>query len=213
VKRSTKVLITVLVVGLEVAHRIFPHITLDAVDSALIVVATLPWILKYLRGFEIPGIVKIDLADTKAATDKVTRAQPPAGQIDLEGYSPRVAIGTGAEQYANLRAIYDTDPNLALVGFRIEVEKRLRDLAAARQISDSKMPLQRLLHELIDRRLIPTEIASGLMELISLGNRAAHGVTVSPDAAAWLLDIGPDVLLRLDSLLQTPSAGTAPSLS
>jgi hypothetical protein len=179
----------------------------------LLVVATLPWILKYLRGFEIPGIVKIDLADTKAATDKVTRAEPPSGQINFEGHPPRVSIEVGAGQFSNLRTIYDTDPNLALVGFRIEVEKRLRDLAAARQISIDKMPLQRLLHELIDRRLIPSEIASGLMELIALGNRAAHGVTVSPDAAAWLLDVGPDVLLRLDSLLQTPSAGTAPSLS
>jgi hypothetical protein len=213
VKRSTKVLITGLVVGLEVAHRVFPHVTLDAIDWALIVIAILPWILQYLRGFEIPGIVKIDLADTKAATDKVTRAQPTAGQITLEGHPPRVIIGGDSEQFANLRTIYDTDPNLALVGFRIQIEKRLRDLAAARQISDSKMPLQRLLHELINQNLIPSEIASGLMELIALGNRAAHGVTVSPDAAGWLLDIGPDVLLRLDSLLQTPSAGTAPSIS
>jgi hypothetical protein len=210
VKGSTKVLVTLVFVSLEVAHRVFPSVKLDAIDWALLVAATLPWILKYLRGFEIPGIVKIDLAETKAATDKVTRAELSSGHINFEGHPPRVSIGVGTRQLSNLRPIYDTDPNLALVGFRIEVEKRLRDLAAARQISDDKMPLQRLLREMIDRRFIPPEIASGIMELIALGNRAAHGVTVSPDAAAWLLDVGPDVLLRLDSLLQTPSAGGAP---
>ena len=35
--------------------------------------AILPWTLQHLKGFEIPGIVKIDFLDTKAATDKVTK--------------------------------------------------------------------------------------------------------------------------------------------
>lgn len=199
--------------GLEVAHRVFPRVTLDAIDWVLIVMAVMPWILEYVRRFEIPGIVSIELADAKAATDKVTRAQPPTDHINFEVHPPRISAGEGAEKFANLRNIYDTDPNLALVGFRIEVEKRLRDLAAACQIAESGMPLWHLLRELIDRRLIPPEMASGLMELIALGNRAAHGVTVSPDAAGWLLDMGPDVLLRLDSLRQTPSAGTASTIS
>jgi hypothetical protein len=212
VKRSTKILITLVFVCLEAAHRIFPRVTLDAIDWALLVVATLPWILRYLRGFEIPGIVKIDLADTKAATDKITRAESPLGQVSAEKLLPTVNTEAGSGQVSYLRTIYDTDPNLALVAFRIEVEKRLRNFAAARQISDAQMPLSRLLQELIRRNLLPAEIGSGLMELIALGNRAAHGVSVSPDAAGWLLDMGPDVLLRLDSLLQTPTAGTASSL-
>ena len=38
------------------------------------------------------------------------------------------------------------------------------------------------------------------MELVALGNRAAHDATVSSDAGSWLLDVGPSILLKLDSL-------------
>jgi hypothetical protein len=48
---------------------------------------------------------------------------------------------------------------------------------------------------------MPQEAASGLMELIALGNRAAHGAAVSPDAGSWMLDVGPSILLQLDTLV------------
>jgi hypothetical protein len=40
------------------------------------------------------------------------------------------------------------------------------------------------------------------MDLVALGNRAAHGVEVSPNAADWVLDIGSSIILVMDNLLK-----------
>ena len=101
----------------------------------------------------------------------------------------------------SLRQIAGTDPNLALVGFRIEVEKRLRELAESQGINVSG-GLRFIFLELRARELLPGSVVSALEDLISLGNQAAHGSAVDPRAAAWVLEKGPDVLAALDRLLK-----------
>jgi hypothetical protein len=43
-------------------------------------------------------------------------------------------------------------------------------------------------------------MATGLKELIILGNQAAHGAMVSKDAASWALEIAPQLLALLSTL-------------
>jgi hypothetical protein len=195
---------------LAVLHQIFPQFTIDVTTIALICIAIAPWVLRYIKGFEIPGIVKIDLADAKAATDKLTRFTESPGPTTpgLDSARPEQANAPTElkstknrdDSFAGLRAVNEIDPNLTMVGFRIEVEKRLRRLANARGLVADRLPLQRLITDLVRRRIVPAESASGLLELIALGNRAAHGVEVSEDAASWLMDIGPSILLQLDAI-------------
>jgi hypothetical protein len=45
------------------------------------------------------------------------------------------------------------------------------------------------------------------VELIGLGNRGAHGVEVAQDAAAWVLDVAPSIVMGLDATANT-AAGT-----
>ena len=102
---------------------------------------------------------------------------------------------------ATLRNVAGTDPNLALVGVRIEIEKRLIELAKRRGIDSSRKSLGYLLRQLQQDQTIPSDLASGLNELTALGNRAAHGTEVSQDAAAWVLDIAPTILGILDDII------------
>lgn len=205
--RIAKIFISALAISLAVLHQIFPKIMVDATTLGIMCVAIAPWLVRYIKGFEIPGVAKIDLADTKAATDKVT--QGVSRRADNEAPTPGVnrvnrsgATNTEGQNdpFSNLRAVYETDPNLALVGFRIEVEKRILNLARANGLDTDRVPLQQLIRELSVNGIIPAESGSGLIELVALGNRAAHGVEVSPDAASWLLDIGPSILMQLDSV-------------
>jgi len=41
------------------------------------------------------------------------------------------------------------------------------------------------------------------MDLVALGNRAAHGVEVSQNAADGVLDVGSSIILELDNLLSS----------
>lgn len=193
-----KILISVAAIALIAVHQFFPSVKMDATSSLLIGVAILPWLLKYAKGFEIPGVIKIDLKDAKAATDKVTQAQPSAASIDVVGHKPTLKR-TPPDPLANLRTVFESDPNLALVGFRIEIEQRLRQLAANHEVPDGR-GLQRLVRSLAEKQVLAPEVASGLLELVALGNQAAHGVKVSSDAAAWVLDVGPSILIQLDAL-------------
>jgi len=171
---------------------------------ALIALAALPWFLPLLKSLELPGGIKIELRDVKAATEKIT-SDVITGKGELKA-DPAAVSGRGDVRFTDpigtLRHVADRDPTLAVVGFRIEIEKRLLRIAEANQIDARRMPLSILVGELRTQEVLPPNVASGLTDLIALGNRAAHGVEVTPDAANWVLDVGPSILSDLDASIK-----------
>jgi hypothetical protein len=203
-----KILISVAVCALAAAHVFLPGFEVDVILLMLLVLAALPWYGKFIKAFEIPGVVKIDLAETKAATEKVASSNILAGSAELSLRAHKATVqGVRAkpDSLKYLRQVFSSDPNLALVGFRIEIEKRVRALAELAGV-DSGRGLQTTIRTLASSEVIPSAAASGLIELVALGNRAAHGVEVTRRAAEWVLDAGPSILAELDELIS--SAGT-----
>jgi hypothetical protein len=159
---------------------------LDPTDLILLGVAILPWLSSILKSAELPGGLKVEFQELKDATAKVTASAlaPPAKH---------------AEDLTFLQ-VADTDPNLALVGLRIEIEKRLRTLAELHQI-DSRAPLVRIFDELRRKEVLSDPALSGFQELVMFGNQAAHGAKVDADAARWAMAQGPRVLAVLDEAI------------
>jgi hypothetical protein len=155
-------------------------------------------------------VPKIELNDAKAATDKVIRgwAKMELPSIELKAKGSVSTERTDYEKAVTedpisyIRDVANTDSNLSLVAFRIEVEKRLRQIAERNKLASHQTSLSRLIRNLENKAILPSDVASGLMDLVALGNRAAHGVKVSDDAAAWVLDVGSSILLELDNLLK-----------
>jgi hypothetical protein len=156
-----------------------------------------------LKGFRNPRNRENRFSGYKAATDKVTKTviKPGTEELSISGHPPILGSNPKEDLVPRLLAVYEHDPNLALVGFRIEVEKRVRELAWVHGLDHNRAPLQGLILGLTNRGVIPPEKGSGLMELIALGNRAAHGAAVTADAGSWVLDVGPSILLQLDTLI------------
>jgi hypothetical protein len=102
-----------------------------------------------------------------------------------------------------LRNVASNDPNLALVGFRIEIEKRLLELAQKYGIEFRKRPLGQTVRRLQEKEVLSSSVASGLSDLIALGNQAAHGARVAPEGVDWLMDQGRAVLIDLDDLIKS----------
>jgi len=67
-----KALITLGVLSFAVAHVLLPGFEVDLILLMLLVLAALPWFAKFIKAFEIPGVVNIDLAETKAAIFNIT---------------------------------------------------------------------------------------------------------------------------------------------
>jgi len=187
---------------LAITHIIWPTLGIDATTIALLILAAFPWLIPVLKSVELPGGVKIELKDAKAATDKVISELPFQPTVLETEETPGVRIRTydASSTVDALRNVAKRDPNLALVGFRIEIEKRIFGIAEKAGIKTEHSNLSRLVRELQRQKVLPAQVASGLTELTNLGNRAAHGAEVTPDAAEWVLDAGPSILLNLDKL-------------
>jgi hypothetical protein len=218
--RTLRLSITLAALLVALAHLIFPSATIDFVTVVLVLLAVLPWIAPIVKSVELPGGFKVQLQDVKDAAKELLRvetaAQPSTGGIRAEGRAPDVSLDATARiqfdaeifsraeaAVASLRSIAGTDPNLALVGFRIEIEKRLRELARNKGL-DPSLTLSAILRELRQRELLPSRVSSALGDLIALGNQAAHGVGVEPPTAQWVFEEGPEVLAALDRILRAP---------
>jgi hypothetical protein len=94
---------------------------------------------------------------------------------------------------------YVEDSRLALLSIRTELEQRLRELALAVGI-DRDIALSRLPTRLMFAGTIDEKVASGLRQLIEIGDRIAAGAQVEPDAEAKLRDQASYVLYALGEL-------------
>jgi len=188
---------------LAVAHLIWPNLGIDATTIILITLASIPWIWPYIKSLELPGLGKIELGEVKSATDKITtqlKEPDSEEQRSLKGAEDKDQDLVDALFFSNLRRIAETDSGLSLVGFRIELEKRLQKLAERENIPTARRPLRQIVIDLQNKGLLESYFVSGIMELIPLGNKAAHGAAVSEEAVDWVLNVGPKILKSLDKL-------------
>jgi hypothetical protein len=185
-----KIVVSVIAIVVIAVHLLFPKLAVDATVLGLLVIALLPWLSSLIKSAELPGGWKIEFQDMQAAGAKVTES--------AEAMS--VAAVADVPSYVQVSS---QDPNLALVGLRIEIEKRLRALAQKYELNNltPKMPLGLIFQELRHQGILDDPSTAGLQELIVFGNNAAHGAVVDASAAAWAIDYGPQVLAVLDAKL------------
>lgn len=214
---NLKYLISIGALFLLLLHVFWPGLGIDVTTIALLFISVLPFsgaLLKSLassgvKNLEVPGVIKIELSEVKAATDKVIRGwanvELPAMQASGTGTVVKTAPTEEKipveDPIAAIREVAHTDPNLSLVAFRIEIEKRIRVISDNLQIKSDRTPLGKLIRELQNKRILPPEVSAGLMDIVALGNRAAHGAIVDSSAADWVLDSGASIILELDNII------------
>lgn len=184
--KGIKYAITLLALIVALAHLIWPAIRIDAITVTLLVVAVLPWLGSLFKSIELPGGLKILYQDL----EKIEERARDAGLLSEEPTKEK-------EDYS-FQTIASTDPNLALAGLRIELEKRLIKLAESRALKLGRKSLNSLLSELNQHELINGGERALVSDLAVLLNSAVHGAVVDPSAAEWALNIGPQILKALD---------------
>lgn len=190
--RRYKIALTLVAVAIFAGRILFPHLNIDAVSLGLLVLAVLPWLSPLIKSAEIPGVGKIEFRDVRSAAEKI---------IGGEDWRAGIASsGTTNATEPSYIAVAAQDPRLALVGLRIELEKRLRTLADRAEIQ-TKGSLAAITRELEARAMLGPETGAGLRDLIRLGNDAAHGADVDADVAMSTVDFGPKILGILDGKL------------
>jgi hypothetical protein len=182
--KKLKLAITCGALLLLFARMVWPELKVDSITLGLLIVAVIPWMTSLIESARFPGGWEIKFRDLSQAGEKITSAAGVAKPTALPDFL----------------AVVESDPNLALVGLRIEIEKRLRILAAQLNIAD-QLPLTRLFGELYQKGLLAESVFGALQEIVRAGTKAAHGASVEPSVRDWALNTGPEILGVLDGLL------------
>jgi hypothetical protein len=132
-------MVTLVALVLALAHLLFPSLAIDAITLGLLAVAIIPWLAPLIKSLELPGGWKVELQEMYQVSN---RAQD-AGLISAESDSP--------SPEHSFQLVADRDPNLALAGLRIEIERRLLRLAEQHQIPLRSRGIGSILREL-DKR-------------------------------------------------------------
>jgi hypothetical protein len=188
-KRPSKLIqitITALALGLIVLHLARPNLKIDSITISLLVIAALPWIYSIIESAKFPGGWEIKLRDTNNAGLRIEGAM---------GFVVSQSLAKSHDQSLPLQ-----DPNLALVGLRIQIERTIRALAAKHNLNPNQQPLTRLVDELSKLQILPADTARGVSMLVRYGNKAAHGASVEPQVAQWANEWGPSIVAALDNL-------------
>ncbi|MBU2730211.1 hypothetical protein [Acidithiobacillus caldus] len=172
---------------LALAHIVWPQLTIDSVTLALIVIAILPWLAPLVKSLELPGGWKIEFHELLKAASRAESA-------GLLAVTP-----SEKEAIYSFQSIATRDPNLALAGLRIEIEKRLSSLAEMYGLKSSRaMGVGQALRALARAKILTAEERSVLSDMVNILNAAVHGAEVDSRASAWAIDVGPRLLTSLD---------------
>ena len=169
------------------AHLIWPQLAIDVVTLALFVIAIVPWLAPLFRSLEFPGGVKVEFQDLQDVEHRADEAGLLASSAEV-GKAPQYSF----------QVMTARDPNLALAGLRIEIEKRLVELAESHGVSLRRPSVGRLINALSEHELLTFEERSVLSDMVSLLNSAVHGATVDRQAVDWAMETGPRLLKTLD---------------
>lgn len=178
-----------------IAVRIaFPEVKIDLITLGLMIIGVLPWLSELIESAKFPGGWEVKFRDLREAGEKVTSSSEPSP-------TPTHKAPPASPTKPSYVSVADQDPNLALVGLRIEIEQRIRQLSEQHGLPMNRVSLAKLIRELTRRDVIPYSVASGLEDLVAAGNQAAHGASVDPRIADWAFTDGPEILAALDALL------------
>lgn len=174
--RILRYTISILALVLAIAHIIWPTLSIDAITLGLLAIAVIPWLSPLFKSIELPGGVKIEYQELEKAAES-------ANQAGLVASAPTTSLGAQAPRakYA-FEDVVTLDPNMALAGLRIEIERRLKALANASGGLPNSGGTGALLHSLRNREVLSTDAYEALRALIDLLNTAVHGAIVTPRA-------------------------------
>jgi len=186
-----------LAIFLLIAHTfLFENINVDNISVTLLVVI-------FLSPF-ISSIRKIKFGDFEAEIDpkevRKIKEGVEAQLADMPTKQEEVFISNLSNQIIELA---NNDIVLALAKLRIEIERIIFRLHSALNIQvkvKGRYSLTKMISDLTQRELVPSEVYGSLRQVISICNRAVHGEEIRSQDAKMIIEAGVDLLKILYSV-------------
>ncbi len=199
--RHSWLLVLATAFSLLVAHTFsFDIVVVDNTTLILLAVILISPLASSIRRIKLGNFeAEIDskevdqiMRETEASLEKVT----DAGEIEPEYEQPPLILRT-IDYIVSLVA---TDPVLALIQLRIELEKILRRTARTRSRRASLSgvtPLSLVLRDLVAAKTLKAPLADSVRSVVDVANRASHGHEIAQSDVERIVDVGTTLLERL----------------
>lgn len=189
-----RIFISLTMLLVAVLHTVNPDLSIDSVTIFALVVAVLPWLHPLFKSVELPGGLKVEFQEVERASTLARAAG--LGNGDSQADHPEYSFQIVAEH----------DPNLALAGLRIEIERRLCNLARQHGYQGRAYGIGNLLRHLESQSLLSREESRAIEEIVKILNEAIHGASIDRRTAQLALDTGTSMLLTLESRITKKSS-------
>ena len=179
---------------LIIIHAIFPEFAIDNITIALIIIILFPWLIPYLSKAKFPGGFEFDFREESQRLEEISERSPQISDImaHLREDMP--------SEMATRQDLFRFDPNLALASLRIDIEKRVKEIASQRDIPIYRKSLGAILTKLSNNDIIGSSEYDTLLSVISICNKAVHAEKIDHSAASKILEIGELALYYLYSI-------------
>jgi len=118
----------------------------------------------------------------------------------------KVALTSQTRSDVTYSALLDTYPKLAVIGLRVDIEKRLRELADRSGITDQKASASTLTRQLAKLQILTGPESVALLGILTSLNPVVHGAEITRANAEQVLEVGKRLINSLDERLQSTEA-------
>jgi hypothetical protein len=188
-KAKIKIIVTAVAVSAVAAHLIFPKINIDIITVFLLGIALLPWLESLFKSVGLPGGIQFQFHD-------LSRVETDARNAGLITPGKNLEYITLSPSNFFVETVQE-NKNLALPALRIEIEKKLREVAASRQLSTSAQTAAGLIDLLGKKNIFSYKEATVLQNMLSVLNRSACQLEQEKKTAQWVIDNGPSIISNL----------------
>jgi hypothetical protein len=190
-KLTLKIIITITAVGLATVHIIYPKINIDYITVILMGMALIPWVEPLFKSVGLPGGINFRFQDLEILETEAEEA----GLISLDNYNNESVTLTPKYDFIE---IADKNPELAILSLRIEIEKKLRQLATFNNITTANLSANGILEQLEQKKILNQNESTVLKKMLPLLNRAAHKTVNDKRLSNWVLEKGPSIINNLE---------------
>jgi len=202
IPRWAQVTASCVIVIIIFVHVIYPKLAIDSITISLLVLLIVVWFFPWVKAFKFPG-GEIQMRDVEKAQESLAKVDLPRRPQPPTNLTITAIDGVELGKLSLRDQLLEGDPNLALASLRIEIERRLRELATKRGIFVQKIAgVTQVIQALRERGDLDPKLASSLLEIIALCNRAVHGAKVDTEVARSTVALGEELLSVLNNLIQ-----------
>lgn len=187
-----KIMISMLFIAVLIIRIVLPDLKIDTTSIVLIILATIPWVIQFIKSLEINGVGKVELVNK----DKKKEMEENAVNAGLGITKTNV---DESKQYSFINLRYN-DPKLALAGLRIEIENSLRRIAENNSLDVSFVGIIQMTRLLVKEHLIDGNEQSIISDITVVLNKAVHSQLSSYESETfdWVFDLGISLLKSLN---------------